>query len=53
LIFSACPFKTAFPSAAKAGCDLIGFIGTTEVVPFQNGFSDEFFRVPFQNGFSD
>jgi hypothetical protein len=25
------------PSAAKAGSDLIGFIGTTEVEPFQSG----------------
>jgi hypothetical protein len=28
------------PSAAKAEFDLIGFIGTTEVVPFQNGVPD-------------
>jgi hypothetical protein len=28
------------PSVAKADFDAIGFIGTTEVVPFQNGVSD-------------
>jgi hypothetical protein len=34
------------PSAAKADFDLIGFISTTEVVPFQTGVSDCVFPQP-------